>query len=65
MASSVKSIDCKIRSGTVTAIAPKFPAILHGDVAGVIESVAKMLYLLSQAMKSMPAPVVSVIVKVP
>lgn len=40
MATSVNQIDCKIRSGAVTAIAPDFPAILHGDVAGVIEAVA-------------------------
>jgi NADPH2:quinone reductase len=39
-ATSVNQIDCKIRSGTVKEIAPDFPAILHGDVAGVIESVA-------------------------
>src|ERR1700722_11435107 len=39
-ATSVNQIDCKIRSGAVTAIAPDFPAVLHGDVAGVIESVA-------------------------
>jgi NADPH:quinone reductase len=37
---SVNQIDCKIRSGAVPAIAPDFPAILHGDVAGVIEAVA-------------------------
>ena len=35
-ATSVNQIDCKIRSGAVTNIAPPFPAILHGDVAGVI-----------------------------
>ena len=40
MATSVNQIDCKIRSGAVPAIAPEFPAILHGDVAGVIEAVA-------------------------
>jgi NADPH2:quinone reductase len=39
-ATSVNQIDCKIRSGIVSAIAPDFPAVLHGDVAGVIESVA-------------------------
>jgi NADPH2:quinone reductase len=39
-ATSVNQIDCKIRSGTVTAVAPAFPAILQGDVAGVITAVA-------------------------
>lgn len=39
-ATSVNQIDCKIRSGMVGAIAPDFPAILHGDVAGIIEAVA-------------------------
>ncbi|MDR3478678.1 MAG: zinc-dependent alcohol dehydrogenase family protein [Gammaproteobacteria bacterium] len=39
-ATSVNPVDCKIRSGAASAIAPEFPAILHGDVAGVIESVA-------------------------
>ncbi len=39
-ATSVNQIDCKIRSGAVPAISPDFPAILHGDVAGVIEAVA-------------------------
>lgn len=39
-ATSVNQIDCKIRSGAVSAIAPAFPAVLQGDVAGIIESVA-------------------------
>ncbi|SRR5579883_233275 len=39
-ATSVNPIDCKIRSGAVSAIAPEFPAVLHGDVAGVIDQVA-------------------------
>lgn len=39
-ATSVNQIDCKIRSGVVSAIAPDFPAILHGDLAGVVEAVA-------------------------
>lgn len=37
-ATSVNPIDCKLRKGLV-AIAPSFPAVLHGDVAGVIEEV--------------------------
>lgn len=41
MATSVNQIDCKIRSGAVPAIAPEFPAVLHGDVAGVIDAVAE------------------------
>jgi len=39
-ATSVNQIDCKIRSGAVPALSPEFPAILNGDVAGVIDSVA-------------------------
>jgi NADPH2:quinone reductase len=39
-ATSVNQIDCKIRSGAVPALAPDFPAILQGDVAGVIAAVA-------------------------
>lgn len=40
-ATSVNPIDCKIRSGAVPGIAPEFPAILHGDVAGTVESVGE------------------------
>lgn len=39
-ATSVNQIDCKVRAGLVKAISPDFPAILHGDVAGVVEEVA-------------------------
>ncbi len=39
-ATSVNQIDCKIRSGLVSKIAPEFPAILHGDFAGIIDSVS-------------------------
>ncbi|MCI0505587.1 MAG: zinc-dependent alcohol dehydrogenase family protein [Gammaproteobacteria bacterium] len=38
-ATSVNPVDCKIRQGKLAAIAPDFPAILHGDVAGAIEEV--------------------------
>ncbi len=38
-ATSVNQVDTKIRQGVVADIAPDFPAILHGDVAGVIEAV--------------------------
>lgn len=40
IATSVNPLDCKIRTGIVPVISPAFPAILHGDVAGVIEEVA-------------------------
>ncbi len=40
-ATSVNPADLKIRQGAVADIAPDFPAILHGDVAGVIESVGE------------------------
>lgn len=39
-ATSVNQIDCKIRAGLVSVIAPDFPAILHGDFSGVVEAVA-------------------------
>lgn len=38
-ATSVNPVDCKIRRGERPAIAPELPAVLHGDVAGVVESV--------------------------
>jgi NADPH2:quinone reductase len=40
-ATSVNPVDYKIRSGAVADIAPQFPAILHGDVAGIIEAVGE------------------------
>ncbi len=40
-ATSINQIDCKIRSGSVPNIAPKFPAILHGDFAGTIEKISE------------------------
>ena len=40
-ATSVNQIDCKVRSGAVSAISPEFPAVLHGDVAGVVEAVGE------------------------
>jgi NADPH2:quinone reductase len=39
-ATSVNQIDCKIRAGLVSAIAPDFPAVLHGDFSGVVKAVA-------------------------
>jgi NADPH:quinone reductase len=38
-ATSVNPVDYKIRQGVVADIAPNFPAILHGDVAGTIAAV--------------------------
>ncbi|MBD2777846.1 zinc-dependent alcohol dehydrogenase family protein [Iningainema tapete] len=35
-ATSVNPVDYKIRQGVVADIAPSFPAVLHGDVAGTI-----------------------------
>lgn len=40
-ATSVNPVDYKIRQGAVPDISPEFPAILHGDVAGVIEAVGE------------------------
>lgn len=39
-ASSVNPIDAKLRSGARPAITPSFPAILHGDVSGVVSEIA-------------------------
>jgi len=41
VATSINPVDVKIRQGKLAAIAPEFPAILHGDVAGVIEQVGE------------------------
>jgi NADPH:quinone reductase len=38
-ATSVNPLDTKIRRGLIPNITPDFPAVLHGDVAGVIEAV--------------------------
>ncbi len=40
-ASSVNPIDGRIRRGEVPASAPPFPAVLHGDVAGVVDEVGE------------------------
>jgi NADPH:quinone reductase len=40
-ATSVNPIDTKVRSGAVSGVAPEFPAVLHGDVAGVITEVGE------------------------
>lgn len=39
MASSVNPIDVKIRAGVVPAASPELPAVLHGDVSGIVEEV--------------------------
>ncbi|MBN9230292.1 MAG: quinone oxidoreductase [Legionella sp. 40-6] len=39
IATSVNPVDCKIRSGKYGELAPAFPAVLHGDFAGIIEEV--------------------------
>lgn len=38
-ATSVNPIDVRIRAGLMPQVAPALPAVLHGDVAGVIEEV--------------------------
>ncbi|KAB7666438.1 zinc-dependent alcohol dehydrogenase family protein [Bacillus sp. B1-b2] len=40
-ATSVNPIDIKVRSGAVPAAAPCLPAVLHGDVAGVVAEVGE------------------------
>jgi NADPH:quinone reductase len=37
-ATSVNPVDTKIRRGFIPNITPNFPAVLHGDVAGVVEA---------------------------
>lgn len=40
-ATSVNPVDIKIREGAVPDISPDFPAVLHGDVAGVVVEVGE------------------------
>jgi NADPH:quinone reductase len=40
-ASSVNPIDTKVRSGAVPAVSPELPAVIHGDVAGVVTEVGE------------------------
>jgi NADPH2:quinone reductase len=40
-ATSVNPIDTKVRSGAVPAVSPALPAVLHGDVAGVVTEVGE------------------------
>jgi NADPH:quinone reductase len=39
VATSVNPVDTKIRRGLIPNITPDFPAVLHGDVAGIVEAV--------------------------
>jgi NADPH2:quinone reductase len=41
VATSVNPVDCKVRSGKYGNIAPSFPAVLHGDVAGVVVEIGE------------------------
>lgn len=43
MATSVNPIDCKIRAGVASEVAPALPAVLHGDVAGVVAEVGSQV----------------------
>ena len=38
-ATSVNPVDCRIREGLASGLAPALPAVLHGDVAGVVVGV--------------------------
>ncbi|UFJ39274.1 zinc-dependent alcohol dehydrogenase family protein [Brevibacillus humidisoli] len=40
-ATSVNPVDTKIRKGVLSGISPQLPAVLHGDVAGVVEEVGE------------------------
>jgi NADPH:quinone reductase len=40
-ATSVNPIDTKVRDGAVPAVSPAFPAVLHGDVAGIVTEVGE------------------------
>lgn len=41
MATSVNPVDYKIRAGFLEEISPDFPAVLHGDVAGIVEAIGE------------------------
>lgn len=40
-ATSVNPVDCKIRSRGPQELAPDFPAVLHGDFAGIVTKIGK------------------------
>ena len=50
-ATSLNPLDTKIRSGVFAKFAPEFPAVLHGDVAGIITEVEKELLILKLVMR--------------
>ena len=41
-ATSINPVDVKIRQGLLVDIAPNFPAVLHGDVAGIITEYVRL-----------------------
>jgi len=43
LGSSVNDLDTKIRSGNLGFIAPEFPAVLHGDIVGVVTQVGSSI----------------------
>lgn len=40
-ATSVNPVDCRIRSGQAPGMAPTLPAVLHGDVSGIVVEVGE------------------------
>jgi NADPH2:quinone reductase len=38
LATSINPIDIHLRKGSMPALVPAFPAVLHGDVAGIVEA---------------------------
>ena len=50
-ATSVNPVDYKIRSGAAEALCPPKPAILHGDVSGVVDKVGEGVAGLSEGDK--------------
>ena len=40
-ATSVNPVDCRIRGGQAPGMAPALPAVLHGDVAGIVVAVGE------------------------
>lgn len=41
VATSINPIDVRIRAGLMPQVAPMLPAVLHGDVAGIVEEVGE------------------------
>lgn len=41
LATSVNPVDSRIRSGQAMGMAPDLPAVLHGDLAGIVEQVGE------------------------